>query len=106
MGRATEMRMCAHAEAYCSHYALQCGACTPGFITSTHAAIKKCHLAGQKPSIEALQQGLDGNLCRCTGYRPILDACRVQSSSFPTARDPGDFNPCVGAAWPKKLVWQ
>ena len=66
-----------YAEAYGSHYALQCGACTPGFVTSTHAAIKKCHHQGKKPTIEQVQQGLDGNLCRCTGYRPILDACRV-----------------------------
>ena len=69
----------AFAEAFCSNYALQCGACTPGFITSTHAAIKKCHMQGAKPTVERIQQGLDGNLCRCTGYRPILDACRVST---------------------------
>ena len=74
-----------HAEAYGSHYALQCGACTPGFVTSTHAAIKKCHIQGKKPTIEQVQQGLDGNLCRCTGYRPILDACRVGATNLSTS---------------------
>ena len=73
------------AEAFCSNYALQCGACTPGFITSAHAAIKKCHMQGTKPTVEHIQQGLDGNLCRCTGYRPILDACRVKIASLSSA---------------------
>ena len=71
----------AHAEAYGSHYALQCGACTPGFVTSTHAAIKKCHLAGKQPTVEEVQQGLDGNLCRCTGYPPH-SGC-LQGESLP-----------------------
>ncbi|EIE21740.1 molybdenum cofactor-binding domain-containing protein [Coccomyxa subellipsoidea C-169] len=63
-------------EAYASHHASQCGYCTPGFVVATHAAIKRCVSQGKTPTIEALQQGLDGNLCRCTGYRPNLDACR------------------------------
>ncbi|BDA47143.1 Xanthine dehydrogenase/oxidase [Coccomyxa sp. Obi] len=63
-------------EAFASHHASQCGYCTPGFVVATHAAIQRCASQGVTPTIEALQQGIDGNLCRCTGYRPILDACR------------------------------
>lgn len=66
------------AEAFASHHASQCGYCTPGFVVATHAAIQRCASRGVAPTIEALQQGIDGNLCRCTGYRPILDACRVR----------------------------
>ena len=66
------------AEAFASHHASQCGYCTPGFVVATHAAIQRCASRGITPTIEALQQGIDGNLCRCTGYRPILDACRVR----------------------------
>ena len=67
------------AEAFASHHASQCGYCTPGFVVATHAALERCRARGQAPTPELLMEGLDGNLCRCTGYRPILDACKVHS---------------------------
>ena len=55
----------------------QCGFCTPGFVMSLAA------LAEQHPkraiSREAASQALSGNLCRCTGYRPILDAAQAMT---------------------------
>ena len=52
----------------------QCGFCTPGFVMSLAA----CHLrhtqAGTVPTRQQIADELSGNLCRCTGYRPILDA--------------------------------
>ena len=48
----------------------QCGFCTPGFIMSMFALYKSCEL----PSRADVEQALAGNLCRCTGYRPIIDA--------------------------------
>jgi xanthine dehydrogenase small subunit len=52
----------------------QCGFCTPG-IVMTLASIYERHCeAGTRPSRQQLADDLSGNLCRCTGYRPILDA--------------------------------
>ena len=68
------------ADRYAEYSASQCGFCTPGFIVATHQALTKCQEKGEKPTEGILQKGLDGNLCRCTGYRPILDACKVSNS--------------------------
>ncbi|XP_070675277.1 xanthine dehydrogenase 1-like isoform X1 [Malus domestica] len=52
----------------------QCGFCTPGFIMSIYALLR----SSQKPPSEGeIEESLAGNLCRCTGYRPIVDAFRV-----------------------------
>ncbi|XHS78554.1 xanthine dehydrogenase small subunit [Burkholderiaceae bacterium UC74_6] len=51
----------------------QCGFCTPGFVMSLQACYESCTTA-QPPSRQELADALSGNLCRCTGYRPILDA--------------------------------
>jgi xanthine dehydrogenase small subunit len=50
----------------------QCGFCTPGFVMSLFAL----YLSGRDPGEEAVRHALSGNLCRCTGYRPILAAAR------------------------------
>src|SRR5258706_2265457 len=52
----------------------QCGFCTPGFVMSLWAAYERHRGAGTRPDRVALADELAGNLCRCTGYRPILDA--------------------------------
>lgn len=57
--------------------AVQCGFCTPGFIMSTYAL-----LARSEPGAVAdddIKEALSGNLCRCTGYLPILQAVRRAS---------------------------
>jgi len=51
----------------------QCGFCTPGFVMSLQACYEKC---SQAPSRQELADALAGNLCRCTGYRPILEAAQ------------------------------
>jgi len=48
----------------------QCGFCTPGFVMSLYAL----HRTGAAPDRAAVNEALAGNLCRCTGYRPIVDA--------------------------------
>ncbi|MCA0243007.1 MAG: xanthine dehydrogenase small subunit [Proteobacteria bacterium] len=52
----------------------QCGFCTPGFVMSLWACRRQHQAAGTRPSRQDLADALAGNLCRCTGYRPILDA--------------------------------
>jgi carbon-monoxide dehydrogenase small subunit len=57
-------------KAFAAGGAVQCGFCTPGILISAHA------LLGRTPAPEAdeIRAGLSGNLCRCTGYRKIVDA--------------------------------
>lgn len=52
----------------------QCGFCTPGIIMSMYALVRNCQTEGRLPSDHEFGEALDGNLCRCTGYRPILEA--------------------------------
>lgn len=52
----------------------QCGFCTPGFVMSLFGMYQNRVLAGETVSREVAQADLSGNLCRCTGYRPIFDA--------------------------------
>jgi xanthine dehydrogenase small subunit len=52
----------------------QCGFCTPGFVMSMWSACERHGAAGTKPTRQQMADALAGNLCRCTGYRPILDA--------------------------------
>jgi xanthine dehydrogenase small subunit len=52
----------------------QCGFCTPGFVMSLWSAYEHHNACASRPSRQQLADELSGNLCRCTGYRPILDA--------------------------------
>ena len=52
----------------------QCGFCTPGFVMTMAASYEQHLEAGSVPTRQQLADELAGNLCRCTGYRPILDA--------------------------------
>ena len=54
----------------------QCGFCTPGFVMSLFGMYQNQVLRGQTITRESAQHDLSGNLCRCTGYRPILDAAQ------------------------------
>ncbi len=57
-------------QAFVDHDAIQCGFCTPGMIMSAYALLKHT----PSPTREEIQRGIEGNLCRCTGYLPIIDA--------------------------------
>jgi xanthine dehydrogenase small subunit len=63
----------------------QCGFCTPGFVMSLWESWERHGAAGTCPSRQQLADELAGNLCRCTGYRPILDA-GVQAMAMPGPR--------------------
>jgi len=57
----------------------QCGICTPGMILATHHLLNKY----PNPTMEQIQEGLAGNLCRCTGYMRIFES--VQQASIMSA---------------------
>ncbi len=57
-------------EAFTRRAALQCGFCTPGILLTVHALLGD----GELTSVDAVRRGLAGNLCRCTGYRAIVEA--------------------------------
>ena len=56
--------------AFQAHHALQCGFCTPGIVMSAVALFRR----DSRPSPAALEDMLQGHLCRCTGYRNIVEA--------------------------------
>jgi xanthine dehydrogenase small subunit len=66
----------------------QCGFCTPGFVMSMWACYERHQGAGTRPTRQQLADDLAGNLCRCTGYRPILDAGRQMFEAPPVRLDP------------------
>ena len=72
-------------EAMVQAHGSQCGFCTPGFVMSLFAMYQK-HVGEGTPITRAMAvEELSGNLCRCTGYRPILDAAQAMSA-LPAAR--------------------
>ena len=63
------------------HGAVQCGFCTPGFMMQAQQVLAEHPQATR----EEIQRGLEGNLCRCTGYRKILDAVEAVAQPAPAA---------------------
>jgi aerobic-type carbon monoxide dehydrogenase small subunit (CoxS/CutS family) len=59
-------------QAFSDHHALQCGYCTPGMLMSATALLR----ANPRPTDAEIKKGLQGNICRCTGYWNIIDAVR------------------------------
>ena len=59
-------------QAFSNHHALQCGYCTPGMLMSATALLRK----NASPSEEEIRKGIQGNICRCTGYVNIVEAIK------------------------------
>ncbi len=57
-------------KAFVEHGAVQCGFCTPGMIMTAYALLA----ANPDPAENDVRRGMEGNLCRCTGYKKIIDA--------------------------------
>ena len=68
-------------EAFRAHHALQCGFCTPGMLMASVALLEK----NPSPTDAEVRRGLEGNLCRCTGYQNIVDAVLAASKSARSA---------------------
>ena len=90
-------------QAMISSHASQCGFCTPGFVMALWALRQE----GGTPDDDAIHEALAGNLCRCTGYRPIVEAARQACRNAPPDRKiPNKATPTPqeslttgGAAW-------
>ncbi len=65
-------------ESFIEKGAIQCGFCTPGMILAAKALLDK----NPQPTDEEIAKGLNGNLCRCTGYIKIIDAVRDASKKI------------------------
>src|SRR3954462_963830 len=60
-------------QAFSDHHALQCGYCTPGMLMSATALLRE----NGSPSEEEIRKGIQGNICRCTGYVNIVEAIKA-----------------------------
>ena len=68
-------------KAFHEMHGLQCGYCTPGMIMQAIDLLNE----NPNPSEEAIRHGLEGNLCRCTGYHNIVRAVRTAAQAGPSA---------------------
>jgi carbon-monoxide dehydrogenase small subunit len=69
-------------EAFHAEHALQCGYCTPGMIMAASDLLKE----NPHPSDEEIREGLEGNLCRCTGYHNIVAAVKAGAANMGAMR--------------------
>ncbi|MFL7813233.1 MAG: (2Fe-2S)-binding protein [Anaerolineales bacterium] len=65
-------------EAFREAHALQCGFCTPGFLTTLVPWLEE----NPHPSEEQIREAISGNLCRCTGYQHIIDAVKLAAEKL------------------------
>ena len=63
-------------QAFREKHALQCGFCTPGMLTTLTELLREC----PDPSEYEVRDRISGNLCRCTGYQPIIDAALLAAA--------------------------
>lgn len=63
-------------EAFWNEHALQCGFCTPGMIMASKQLLERT----PHPSEDEIRHGLEGNLCRCTGYQHIVNAVKTAAA--------------------------
>jgi aerobic-type carbon monoxide dehydrogenase small subunit (CoxS/CutS family) len=73
-------------QAFQDRHALQCGFCTPGFIMTAYAFLKET----PRPTDSQVREAISGNICRCTGYQPIVEAVlqAAGETAAPSKKDP------------------
>ncbi len=72
-------------QAFHDKHALQCGYCTPGMIMAARDLLRR----NPHPSEAEIREGLEGNLCRCTGYQNIVSAVQAVADVQPAAAQAG-----------------
>jgi len=75
-GLATNGKLDPVQEAFWNEHGLQCGFCTPGMIMASKQIIDR----NPSPTEEEIRHGLEGNLCRCTGYQHIVNAVKAAAA--------------------------
>lgn len=74
-------------QSFSDHHALQCGYCTAGMVMAAHDLVE----TDSNLSRDEIKEGMNGNLCRCTGYRNIVDAIEaVDQRRSQATEEPGD----------------
>ena len=86
-------------QAFREKHALQCGFCTPGMLTTLTELLREC----SDPSEDEVRDRISGNLCRCTGYQPIIDAAllaaaRLRGAALPAPPSAPDQPAAKGLA--------
>ncbi len=65
-------------DSFCEAHGLQCGFCTPGMLIAAHALLRTT----LTPSEAEIREAIGGNLCRCTGYKQIVEAITLAAERF------------------------
>jgi carbon-monoxide dehydrogenase small subunit len=65
-------------EGFWERHGLQCGFCTPGMIMAAHQLLER----NPNPTEDEIRHGLEGNLCRCTGYQHIVEAVQYAAEKM------------------------
>jgi aerobic carbon-monoxide dehydrogenase small subunit len=76
-GLATNGKLHAMQEAFWNEHGLQCGFCTPGMIMASKQLLDR----NPDPTEAEIRHGIDGNICRCTGYQHIVNAVRAAAKA-------------------------
>lgn len=76
-GLATDGKLTTLQEAFWTKHGLQCGYCTPGMVFAAHEILRN----NPNPTPEQIRHGLEGNLCRCTGYQNIVRAVQAAAAA-------------------------
>ena len=85
-GLAVDGRLHEVQEGFWEQHGLQCGYCTPGMIMASAQILDR----NPDPSRDEIRHGLEGNLCRCTGYQHIVEAVEYASRKMKTQSATGD----------------
>jgi carbon-monoxide dehydrogenase small subunit len=81
-GLANGGQLSAMQEAFWAKHGLQCGFCTPGMVFAAQEILRR----EPNPTAEQIRHGLEGNLCRCTGYQNIVRAVQAAAADPRSAR--------------------